>query len=84
MRTGCRETAGFFCTFFLHTSEKNSNFVGDMNKKFIIKWVVTFTVALTIYNMTGSFWMSLGILILVAIAESYVIDFIDQRKNKKK
>ena len=55
-----------------------------MNKKFIIKWVVTFTVALTIYNMTVSFWMSLGILILVAIAESYVIDFIDQRKNKKK
>ena len=84
MRTGCRETAGFFCPIFLHTSEKNSNFVGDMNKKFIIKWVVTFTVALTIYNMTGSFWMSLGILILVAIAESYVIDFIDQRKNKKK
>ena len=69
---------------FLLPEIANSNFVGDMNKKFIIKWVVTFTVALTIYNMTGSFWMSLGILILVAIAESYVIDFIDQRKNKKK
>ena len=55
-----------------------------MNWRFIIKWVVTFTVALIIYDLTGSFWMSLGILILVAIAESYIIDFIDQRKNKKK
>lgn len=55
-----------------------------MNWKFIIKWVVTFTVALIIYDLTGSFWMSLGILILVAIAESYIIDFIDQQKNKKK
>jgi len=67
----------------LHTSEKKRNFVGDMNWRFILKWVVTFTVALVIYDLTGSFWMSLGILILVAIAESYIIDFIEQRKSNK-
>ncbi len=54
-----------------------------MNWRFIIKWVVTFTVALVIYNLTASFWMSLGILILLAIAESYVIDFIEKRKAKR-
>ena len=48
-----------------------------------MKWVVTFLVALIIYDLTGSFWMSLGILILVAIAESYIIDFIDKRKQKR-
>ena len=58
-------------------------FVGDMNWKFILKWVVTFTVALIIYDLTASFWMSLGILILVAIAESYIIDFIEKRKTKQ-
>ncbi len=54
-----------------------------MNWRFIIKWVVTFTVALIIYDLTGAFWMSLGILILVAVAESYIIDFIDNHKSKK-
>ena len=54
-----------------------------MNWKFILKWVVTFTIALVIYDLTGAFWMSLGILILVAIAESYLIDFIEQRKTKE-
>lgn len=53
-----------------------------MNRKFILKWVVTFTVALVIYDLTGSFWMSLGILILVAIAESYIIDYFEKRRKK--
>ena len=47
-----------------------------------MKWVVTFTVALVIYDLTGSFWMSLGILILVAIAESYIIDYFEKRRKK--
>ena len=55
-----------------------------MNWRFILKWVITFTVALVILDLTGSFWMSLGILILIAIAESYALDFIDKYKQKKK
>ena len=80
MRTGCRETAGLLKTPCV--SKKKRIFAVDMNWKFIIKWVVTFTVALVIYDLTGSFWMSLGILILVAIAESYIIDYFEKRKKK--
>lgn len=53
-----------------------------MNWKFILRWVVTFTVCLVIYNLTGSFWMSLGILILLAVVESLVIDFLEKRKHQ--
>lgn len=54
-----------------------------MNWKFIFRWVITFTVCLVIYDMTDSFWMSLGILIILAIGESYVIDWIEKRKSEK-
>ena len=53
-----------------------------MNWKFILRWVVTFTVCLVIYNLTGSFWMSLGILILLAVVESLVIDYLEKRKHQ--
>jgi len=53
-----------------------------MNWKFILRWVVTFTVCLVIYNLTGSFWMSLGILILLAVVESLVIDFLEKHKHQ--
>ena len=46
-----------------------------------MRWVTTFTVCLVIYDLTGSFWMSLGILILLAVAESLVIDWIGKRKE---
>ena len=56
-------------------------FADRMNWKFILRWVTTFTVCLVIYDLTGSFWMSLGILILLAVAESLVIDWIGKRKE---
>ena len=54
-----------------------------MNWKFIISWTVKFTLCLIVYNLTAylsarrtaSFWMALGFLILIAIAESYVQDW---------
>ena len=54
-----------------------------MTWKFILRWVITFTVCLIIYDLTGSFWMSLGILILLAVGESFVIDWLEKRKGKK-
>ena len=54
-----------------------------MNWRFISKWVITFTVATIVYTLTGRFWMALGIMILLAVAESYVIDYIDRRKAKR-
>lgn len=52
-----------------------------MNWKFILRWVITFTVCLLILDLTGSFWMSLGILILLIIAENLVVDWWQKRKG---
>ncbi len=76
-------TANFFVPFFFAISEKKLNFALCMNWKFIIRWVVTFTVCLVIYNLTASFWMSLGILILLAVAESLVMDWWNKRKEHR-
>lgn len=54
-----------------------------MNWKFILRWVITFTVCLIIYNLTNSFWMSLGILILLAVVESLAIDWWNKRKRHR-
>ena len=54
-----------------------------MNWRFISKWVITFTVATIVYTLTGRFWMALGFMILLAVAYSYVLDFIDKRKGKQ-
>ena len=75
-------TANFYFRFFFAVSQKSSNFAHIMNWKFILRWVITFTVCLIIYDLTASFWMSLGILILLAVAESLVIDWWHKRKNR--
>ena len=54
-----------------------------MNWKFILRWVVTFVIVLIVYNLTASFWMSLGILILLAVAEGYLADYLEKRFGKK-
>ena len=54
-----------------------------MNWRFISKWVITFTVATIVYTLTGRFWMALGVMILLAVAYSYVLDFIERRKEKQ-
>jgi len=75
-------TANFFVPFFFVVSQKNTIFAHNMNWKFILRWVTTFTVCLIIYNLTASFWMSLGILILLAVVESLVIDWWNKRKGR--
>ncbi len=55
-----------------------------MNWKFILQWVITFTVCLLVYDFTGSFWMSLGILILLVVAKTLVMDWIEKRKGGAK
>ena len=52
-----------------------------MNWTFILRWVITFTVCLAIYNLTGSFWMSLGILILLILVENLIVDWWKKRKE---
>jgi Na+-translocating ferredoxin:NAD+ oxidoreductase RnfE subunit len=52
-----------------------------MNWKFILRWVITFTVCLIVYNLTASFWMSLGILILLIVAENLIVDWWKKRKE---
>ena len=66
-----------------------------MNWRFIVSWVIKFSLCLAVWNLSAwltnsvglAFFMALGILILLAIAESYVTDWIEdylnQRKSKK-
>ena len=56
----------------------------DMNWNFILKWVITFTVATAVYTLTGSFWMSLGIMILLVVVWSYVQFNIQRQRMIKK
>lgn len=54
-----------------------------MNWRFISKWVITFTVATIVYTLTARFWMALGVMILLAVAEGYVIDWMEKYKEKR-
>lgn len=63
-----------------------------MNWKFILSWTAKFALCTVVYNLTvgwtSSLWwafaMALGFLILFAIAESYVIDWIEAWKEKRR
>ena len=63
-----------------------------MNWKFIISWAVKFSLCMVVYSyaakLTNSLWwaflMAFGFLILIAIAESYVIDWIEKWKEGRK
>ncbi len=54
-----------------------------MNWNFILRWVITFTVCLVVYNLTQSFWMSLGILILLIVAENLLVEWWKKRKEER-
>lgn len=92
METGCREDSQFFFvtatilqSCLLVRFKKNTYLCNpNMNWKFILQWVVTFTVCLLVYDFTGSFWMSLGILILLIVAKNLVADWIAKRKEARR
>jgi hypothetical protein len=73
-------------------SEISITFAAVMNWKFIISWAIKFALCTVVYNLavgqTGSLWwaflMALGFLIIIAIAESYVIDWIEKWKESRK
>ena len=70
-------------TFSLAFRSLIRTFAPNMNWSFILQWVITFTVCLLVYDLTGSFWMSLGILILLIVAKSLIEDYIEKRKRKE-
>ena len=59
-----------------------------MNWRFIISWTVKFAICVAVWDVAAwltnsiglAFFMALGILILMAIAESYIIDWWEKRK----
>lgn len=55
-----------------------------MNWNFILRTVITFAVATAVYTLTGSFWMSLGILILLVVVWSYINFYIQRHRMLKK
>lgn len=56
-----------------------------------MSWTIKFTLSVVVYDLavawTASLWwaflMALGFLMLIAIAESYVVDWIQKYKEKK-
>ena len=84
--------SAFIFVVFLAVSQKNITFAPVMNWKFIISWAVKFALATIVYNfsakLTNSLWwafvMALGFLIFIAILESYVIDWIEKWKERRK
>lgn len=71
--------------------KKNSNFALAMNWKFILSWGIKFALCVVVWDLALAFtqrvWLAsalaLGVLILLAIAESYVIDWMEKRRNKE-
>ena len=63
-----------------------------MNWKFIISWAVKFALCIVVWDiavwLTNSagyaFFLALGFLILIAIAESYVMSWLEKRREAKK
>ena len=63
-----------------------------MNWRLIISWTVKFAVCTAVYNLSVwltnsaglAFFMALGLLILLAILESYVIDWIKEWRERRK
>ena len=55
-----------------------------MNWNFILRTVITFAVATAVYTLTGSFWMSLGIMILLVVVWSYITFYVQRRRMLKK
>ena len=54
-----------------------------MNWKFILKWVVAFTICTIVYNLTGRFWMSLGVIILILVGWNLLTDWIEKLKDRR-
>ena len=51
--------------------------------KFILSMVVYFLAAWWLNSVWLAFLMALGFMILLALAESYLIDWLDRRKNRR-
>ncbi len=49
----------------------------------LIKWIPKIIVAFGLYLLTGSFAMSLGIIILVIVAEYLVVELWETRRKNK-
>jgi hypothetical protein len=82
----------FYLVFLWWFQEKAVTLSAVMNWKFILSWTVKFTLCLVVWNIAvyqtnsllAGFCLALGCLILLAIAESYVIDWIEKWKENRK
>jgi hypothetical protein len=53
--------------------------------KHIVNWkffILFFIVAGGLYLITDSFWMSLGIILLLFVADHFIAEYEDRRKRK--
>ena len=77
--------------FYLVLSRKSRTFVAVMNWSFILRTTIKFVLSMVVYYLAAwklnSLWwafvMALGFMILIAIAEGYVIDWIQKLKDRK-
>jgi hypothetical protein len=49
-----------------------------------MNWIPKAVVAFGLYYLTQSFWMSLGIMILLVVMEMLIVDFVERRQQKRK
>lgn len=62
----------------------NWSFILRTTIKFILSMVVYYLAAWKLNSLWWAFVMALGFMILIAIAERHVIDWIEKMKDKKK
>ena len=83
--------SAFSLLFLWHSHQKAVTLYADMNWRFILSWAIKFALSTVVFDIalawTQSAWlafpMALGFLIIIAIAESYVIDWIRSKKDRK-
>ena len=46
-----------------------------------MNWIPKIIVAFGLYYLTQSFWMSLGIMILLVVMEELIVQFIERRQQ---
>ena len=83
MEIGCRETSDFFCTLFSYILFF-PYFCTVMDKKGkILHILMIFVVSAGLLFITESWWMSLGILMLLLLADAYIQMYQRKREHDK-
>ena len=88
MKIGCREAADFFCALiflvlelFCYFCKKNRNAMEIKDYRISPwQWVAFIIVAAGLRILTGSFWMALGIFMLLLLIDFFIVLWDKKRR----